>query len=96
MLELFELLFREKGVSEENLRRFASEFSGLALCAILGEARERWTLEDSTKLEQLLIDNDFDGAYRLAQGKFTGPELKEVLDRKIVPLFENYTASVVM
>jgi hypothetical protein len=96
MLELFELLFREKGVSEENLRRFASEFSGLALCAILGEARERWTPEDSAKLEQLLLENDFDGAYRLAQSKFTGSELKNVLERKVVPLFEDYTASVVM
>lgn len=94
MLDIFELLFKDKGVPEAEVRRFASEFSGLALCAILGEAQSKWAPEDSEELEKLLIVNDFDGAYRLAQNKFSPEEFRSVLARKVAPLFEDYVASV--
>lgn len=97
MLEFFKTLFKDKDIPDDQLQKFAAEFSVIALATLMKEGQSVLSEDDSKKIAELVDEQKFEEALAILKGKYkSDEEWNSFAGSALAPLVESYVQEVVL
>lgn len=94
MFDYFKQLFRNKGFSEDQIKKFTGDFYAVALLDLWKAFEDKLTSEENEILATNLKNEDWKAFEDILAAKHSKEELQSIIKERIPPLLESYLKTV--
>ena len=94
MIDLFRKYFKDRGVSDEEIKDYAKDFTVVAVLHILGASEAKLDQLDRETIKGLWEDHRLDQIVHIIRLRYTKADWQKLVDTSVKPLLNDYFESV--
>ncbi len=93
-LEFCQKLFQGYDLRDPRIQKSVNEFFAIIIATLVDVAKDRLMKEDEQHIEDAMTRAQYQDILGIVESKYTSDEWNELLDTRVMPLFDSYRKEV--